>query len=378
MTDNKQPITLVIAITNFKIGGVQSVIVDHLKYFSQRNYKLYLLTFFQYPEAKNFYGSVPEGVEIVSLNFRSFRDIKSWIQTFKALRAIRPDVVLSNLFFSNTVLRLLKLFFGYRIIAVENSPYIDKTRWQKLMDRFLSGLTYKIATVSDYVSNYTSKQEGIKLSKFQRIYNGIDLREVEEIKNSFDRRVLKKELGFQNSDRLIINVGRLAWVKQQDLLIKAFGEFVKTAPNYKLLIIGEGPWRKRLEKMIAELNLHDKVLLLGGKPKKDVYKHYYISDFFVITSHLEGFAISAIEAMAFGLAVLSTDSAGPGEYLREGVNGKIVSENTTQLAEGMKYFAGLDESSMSKYRQNSLQVSAQFDSRDSVVQYENLILASLK
>ncbi len=378
MMDNKQPIKLVIAITNFKIGGVQSVIVDHLKYFNQRNYKLCLMTFFQYPEAKNFYGSVPEGVEIVSLNFRSFRDIKSWVQTFKALRVIKPDVVMSNLFFSNTVLRLLKPIFGYRIIAVENSPYIDKTKWQKLMDRLLSGLTYKIATVSDYVSKYTSKQEGIKLSKFQRIYNGIDLKEVEEIKNSFDRQALKKELGFKDSDRLIINVGRLAWVKQQDLLIKAFHKFAQTAPDHKLLIIGEGPWRKRLEKMIVELNLQDKVLLLGGKPKKDVYKHYYISDFFVITSHLEGFAISAIEAMAFGLAVLSTESAGPGEYLLEGVNGKIVSEDEIQLAAGMKYFAELDENSMAKYKQNSLQVATKFDSRDSIVQYEKLILDSLK
>lgn len=122
-------------------------------------------------------------------------------------------------------------------------------------------------------------------------------------------------------ENIILNVGRLADQKGQDILIRAFAALKDT--DWELHIIGEGPKRKELEALIAELGVEKRVFLPGRT--SEVERYYERAKIFAFTSHYEGFPNALLEAMYFGLACVSTDCpTGPSELLQDGHNGLLV------------------------------------------------------
>lgn len=374
MKADKNKINVLIGINDFLIGGAQKLIIDQLKYFNKNIFNFYLLTFFQFEDKQNFYEQLPEGVKIIKLNFKGFFDFYSWIKLFFILIKIRPRVVISHLFFSNTILRLLKILFWYKIIIVEHNTYI-RSRLFIFLNRILSYLTYRIIAVSETVAEYTSKNERINRDKFLVIHNGIDLQELINYKKLFlkdnwkDK--LKTELGFSPNDKIIINVGRLTDQKNHSLLIRVFSKFSKMYSNYKLIVLGEGSLFGNLVKKVKEEGLENKILFLGAK--KEIYKYYLISDFFISTSKIEGFGIAHVEALACGLPVLSTKTAGPDEIIKDGINGYLVDkiEDEDIILEAM---IKLLKSNLNNLSKNAIESIKKFDILENVKKYENLII----
>jgi glycosyltransferase involved in cell wall biosynthesis len=103
-----------------------------------------------------------------------------------------------------------------------------------------------------------------------------------------------------------------------------------------------------------------------------------ISDLFVLSSRIEGFAIVCIEAMAFGVPVISTKVAGPDEYIKDYYNGFLTEHNTKDMIEKISLFFKLDAKKLSTYKKNCLNTAKQFDVRDNVKKYEKLFLECLK
>lgn len=118
----------------------------------------------------------------------------------------------------------------------------------------------------------------------------------------------------------IITVGRLVQGKRFDLLIKAL---VHIQQPFELKIIGEGPERKNLQKLIVENKLQDKIFLIGTKTKQEIVEHLQRSDFFVLPSQSETFGVAYIEALACGLPVIATDCGGPRDIVTES-NGLLI------------------------------------------------------
>jgi len=112
------------------------------------------------------------------------------------------------------------------------------------------------------------------------------------------------------SEKVIVTAGRMTKQKNHVLLIKAFGEFVKENPDYKLVIYGKGEEQNNLENLIKELNLTDKVFLPGTT--KTLLYEMSKSEMFVLSSDYEGMPNVLAEAMAIGLPCVSTDCAGGG------------------------------------------------------------------
>jgi glycosyltransferase involved in cell wall biosynthesis len=100
-------------------------------------------------------------------------------------------------------------------------------------------------------------------------------------------------------------IGRLLYRKGHEELIRAFYKFQKQIPNSKLAIAGEGPFRARLEQLIKQLDLGDKVVLLGNV--RDTSSHMKAYDIFVFPSHYEGFSGTIVEAMFSGIPILASD-----------------------------------------------------------------------
>lgn len=122
---------------------------------------------------------------------------------------------------------------------------------------------------------------------------------------------------------LFVSVGSLIIRKRMERLITAFHKAFHANSNIKLNIIGEGPERPFLEKMIQELRLQDQVTLVGALSRNDVASMFRKAQCFVTASENETFGLACIEALASGLPVIATRCNGP-EYFIDGSNGALV------------------------------------------------------
>src|SRR3989344_3069312 len=98
-------IKLLVGITEFDMSGAPKLAADIINNLDISKYDLALLSFFQPKDDNNFFDLLPENLKNYRLNFKGFCDIKNWLETYRILREYKPDIILSHLFFSNTVLR---------------------------------------------------------------------------------------------------------------------------------------------------------------------------------------------------------------------------------------------------------------------------------
>src|SRR5665213_3631935 len=235
---NSKKIKVVFGLNSFMVGGAERQFVEQVKFFNRNQFEITLITLFQFPGKPDLYAELPSNLPVYRLNFANWRDIKSWIELLHLLLKLKPDIVLSGLFFSNTVFRLLKPFVGFAAIACEHNTYIDKPKVQQCIDRALSFISYRIVAVSKTVAAFTAKQEHISQKKFEVIPNGVDIEKLQRsISELPSKEILKSELGFQSSDYIILTAGRLVPQKNQKLLLDGFALFCKIAPSYKLAIV---------------------------------------------------------------------------------------------------------------------------------------------
>lgn len=350
------------------IGGAQKLIIDMLTYADINRFDYELITLFTFKDRKTFYDKIPKYIPVHRLEWTSIWNISGWINTVRILKKIKPDVVISHLFFSNTVVRIIKLFIGYKVITVEHNTYTRKTRFQILVDKMLSFVTFKIIAVSNTVKEFTSQQENISENKFEVIKNGIDMKTIVNFLDSSNKLDLKRSLGFNDSDKIILNVARLTDQKNHTLLIEGFSEFVSKYPGYKLVILGEGVQKENLISKINKCCINDRVFLMGARD--DVFKFYVVSDFLVSTSKIEGLSIAYLESLSFGLPIVATNTAGTDELIKDGYNGYFIKEST--VIEVVNSLVKMKESDLVLMKNNAIDSSLQYDVRQTIKAYESL------
>lgn len=123
---------------------------------------------------------------------------------------------------------------------------------------------------------------------------------------------------------LIVAAGRLDENKNHIMLIHAFGRIAEEYPTVKLIIYGEGELRTKLEMLIAEKGLEDRISMPGNV--NDIADRIGRARIFTLTSNTEGMPNSIMEAMALGIPVIATDCpcGGPAALIEQGVNGLLV------------------------------------------------------
>jgi phosphatidylinositol alpha-1,6-mannosyltransferase len=136
---------------------------------------------------------------------------------------------------------------------------------------------------------------------------------------------------------VIVCVARLVHRKGQDKLIEAMPEIVKSLPSAVLLIIGQGPYRAHLEKLVAKYHVQNSVRFIGRLPYEALPAHIQLGDIFAMPSRsrllgleVEGLGISYLEASACGIPVVGGMSGGAPDAVIENETGTIVNGRDRQ------------------------------------------------
>lgn len=206
----------------------------------------------------------------------------------------------------------------------------------------------KIIAVSYGLKRELHEKFGVPENRINVIYNGYDVEEIQKkALVTFEKHFEKKD-----DDLWIVTSGRMELVKGQWHLIKAFSVISSKMPKAKLVIMGDGSLRTKLENMVQKYGVKDKVIFTGflNNPFPILAK----SDIFVLSSLSEGYPNAIAEAMICGLPCISVDcESGPREMLAENqsefhMQGNMVMEKYGILCPAFKESDGSDNFGISK------------------------------
>ena len=240
--------------------------------------------------------------------------------------------------------------------------------------KFSRGWTAKkadlVITPSKHLKSVVNKW-GAENERIKVIYNGTDLFEE---KNDPPRK------GYIN----LITVGRLAPFKNIDKIILSLIELQSINSNiYKLIIVGDGPQRKNLEKLVSENKLKELVTFTGQLKKNELNKYYLKSDIYIQASGYEGLPHTLLEAISHNLSIVSTPIGGTNEILENNTNGwtiDLVNGNypdEKDIARKISYLQENQEEDKNKKYKASLLLKKQFNKEINFQEYiktiENLM-----
>ena len=238
----------------------------------------------------------------------------------KILSEYRPDVVHVHNSLSFLVGFFATRFKGISIVYTLHAPRLYSASFVDRVSKWLSirGTNAFIA-ISDSVKNDFVNGD-IDPESISVVPNGVDLKEFTVSSRN-------------NSIPMVVCVARLDHeIKGQDILIEALSIVKGRSILFACRLVGDGPSRAMLEKMVAELGLIEEVSFTGVR--SDVAAQLSQADLFVLPSRYEGFGIVILEAMASGLPVIVSNIEGPAEVVVDGKSGlHFQSGNARDLAD---------------------------------------------
>lgn len=263
------------------------------------------------------------------------RTIRRTYNLRKIINKISPDVIISMLPEPTYRLVIANLFKKNKvIISVRNDPKIE---YNSFIKKAIMNLLYSRA---DGFIFQTKEAQNFFRKSFKK--------KSKIIPNPIDENFISKPYkGIRKKE--IVNVGRLDEQKNQMLLINSFSKIDHKYDDYKLIIYGEGKLRKKLESQIKKLKIEDKVILAGNV--NNIKDKIYKSRLFVLSSNYEGMPNALMEAMALGLACISTNCpcGGPNFLIKDGYNGFLTTiGNEEELTQRINYVLSFDTSDIEK------------------------------
>lgn len=361
---------VVFVINSLEGGGAERVLSILLEQLATplHHTDVYLILLDALPERYN----VPSYVHKITLNCQGSM-LKSIFSLRATLAQIEPTVVLSFLNRSNCANILAMRALGYRCVVserVNTSSHFGsglKAWVNKVVIRYLYPLAHKVLVVSKGVGADLQTNFGVPQQRIDVIYNPYDLTKLAALAEQPPALCIEQDY--------IVSVGRLVPNKNFAMLIRAYAD---AKPKEKLVILGEGPEKDALQRLIDELDLSAKVVLGGFQ--KNPYAIMRRARYAVFSSSAEGFPNAMAEAMALSLPVVATDcDSGPAEILQDVIRvhpdgafkakfGVLVPVNDqAAMAQALRWMA--DDALLDHYRHKARERISQFSIERAVNRY---------
>lgn len=213
-----------------------------------------------------------------------------------------------------------------RVVFTEHGRFHpDRYRYKAaLFNALIARFSFGLVAISRATREALVRYEFMPRSKIRVIYNGIKpMRRYEQGVGK-----LRETLGIPENDFVVGTVARLDPVKNQPMMLRAFAEFHREYPASWLLLVGDGPDRKKLEQLADELGIRSRTLFPGFINEPANYLS--LMDVFLLSSHTEGTSMTLLEAMSLGIPTVATQVGGTPEIVRNMETGILVPTDDTQ------------------------------------------------
>lgn len=390
---------LLIAVHTLQLGGVEKIVINLLKMMDKEKYDITLLSLV------NDGVFVEEALNIPGIKYKYFFE--------SYLKKSRSDINSKHYKLS---CKLMNIIWKWYLFLIKRFPsYLYKKNIQEVYDIEIAFLEGKVAKIIANSNNNQSKKiawihTDIENISRASIFNNLD----DEINcyKKFDKIVcvsndvkyhFTQKTGISNNvivqvnpinseeilrkseepitkdlkkDGIIISaVGRLAYEKGYDRLLKIHRKLLRENIKNTIWIIGEGAERENLERYIEENSLKDTVTLVGYS--ENPYKYVKESDVFVCSSRIEGLSSVVIEAALLNKPIVTTLCSGMKDILgKDNENALIVPNDTYNLYLGVKKVI-LNKNLREKYKENIKKVTQKFD-MNTVISNIDKLLESLE
>lgn len=311
------PLDLLFAIKAMSTtgGGAERVLATISGALVQRGHRVRLVSF-DPPESSSFYPLDP-GLGWARLGVGDFSERTGpsiFSRQVSALRKLlvrdRPDVAIGFMHSAYLPLGLARTGLNIPHLASEHTvaEHFRTRPIERAMLEFTPALSDRVSVIS----------EGVKDTFPRRLR-----RQMVVIPNPVSFPVAtQSDLG-QHRLPVLLSVGSLTERKDQATLVNAFACVAEDFPQWRLRIVGEGPLRSSLERLVAALGLKAKIELPGAT--YDIEKEYTRASLFALPSRYESFGLATAEALAHGLPALGfADCPGTSEIILHGRNGRLV------------------------------------------------------
>lgn len=261
----------------------------------------------------------PNVFRVSSVPFVSFTDrriaFRGLFQATKIAKEVKLDIVHTQTEFSMGMIgKYVAHSLGIPAIHTYHTMYEDYLHY------VLNGHLLKPYHVKQFTKAYLHNMDGVvapservkeTLTRYgvtipmRIIPTGVDLTAI----NENPRRDVRKELGIDSNEKVILTLSRVAAEKKIDQILDVLPTVLEIEPNVKFVIAGDGPDVQPLKDQVARLSLEDYVIFAGSVEHSDVGNYYRMTDLFVSASDTETQGLTYIEALAAGTkcVVYSTD-----------------------------------------------------------------------
>lgn len=327
MREAHAPRRVLFVINDLARAGAEKQLVELCLGLPRSRYQPHILIL---KEINHFQHQLAEAhVPVSALGRRGYWDLRVGPRLVSGVRRLRPDVLHSFLFLGNLHAVPVGRLLGVRAVIAS-----QRTSYDASLGRLLRWLARRVHSAADRVitnSLATLKEEraaGAPEHKLVHIPNGVRFRP--ELP-----RVDRGELGWPDGP-LALSVGQLTADKGHADLVDAWAHVIRSLPEARLVIAGEGPLRAPLEARIRERGLGSRVVLAGARG--DVERLLAACDLFVHPSVNEGMPNAVLEAMAAGRPVIGTRAGGIPEALGQSAGTLVPARDPAALAAAVETY----------------------------------------
>ena len=308
----EKPIRILQATVNDTGGGLTGYICQNYRRINKAKVQFDFLT---YKDKLSFQMEL----EAMGAKFYQVPSPTHFWAYFRYLKRIKEergyDAIHFNISYANFVPLLAAKLADYpRIIVHSHSTGIDtpsplkriiKMGIHSLGKRFIPFLATDYCACSILAARWMFPDSILRKKKYEVLYNAIDLSRFRF--DSERRSAIRDSLGIGADAFVVGHVGRFTYQKNHEFLIQVFQEIVKQEPKSVLLLIGDGPERKKIESQVKASGLQEQVKFLGRR--SDVADLYQGMDAIILPSRFEGLCIVAIEAQMAALQTVCSGGA---------------------------------------------------------------------
>ena len=255
-------------------------------------------------------------------------------------------------------LPMITTLHGTDITLVGNHPF------------YKSAVTFSI-NKSDFV---TSVSNSLREATFRLFDINKEIHVIPnfiEIEETFleNKSICQRSVLAASNEKIVTHISNFRKVKNIPDVVKVFYNIQKEIPS-KLMMVGEGPEKIVAEKLCEDLGISDKVIFFGNS--NDINQILKYSDLFLLPSETESFGLAALEAMAFSVPVISSNSGGIPEVNEEGISGYLSNVGDVESMSKNAISILKSEATLLQFKKAAFEVAKKFDIKNILPLYEEL------